>query len=62
MSFLAQDVRYAVRMIRRAPSLSVAVVLTLALGLGLNSVVLSLFNGLLFRAPVSREPATFVQI
>ena len=49
-------------MIRRAPSLSIAVVLTLALGLGINSVVLSLFNGLLFRAPVSRDPATFVQI
>jgi hypothetical protein len=59
---LVQDLRFGLRSLRRALPLSLAVVLTLTIGLGMNSVVFSLFNGLLFGAPVSRDPSTFVQI
>jgi predicted permease len=38
------------------------VVLILALGIGVNSVVFSFFNGLLFRANVSHDPASFVRL
>jgi MacB-like periplasmic core domain len=59
---LSQDLRYNVRVIRRSGPLSVAVVLTLVVGLGMNSVVFSVFNGLLFRPSATRDPDTFVQI
>ena len=43
------DVRYGLRSIQRTKTLSIAVVLTLVVGVGLNSVVVFLFNGPLFR-------------
>jgi cell division protein FtsX len=68
MSFVStlEDARmdfvYACRGIRRNPTMSAIVVLTLTLGLGLNAVVFSVFNGLLFRAQVAREPESFARI
>src|SRR5687767_9769361 len=59
---LAQDLRHGLRLMCRAPQLNVAVILTLALGIGLNAVAFSFFNGLLFRPSVSRDPASFVRI
>ena len=56
-----QDLRYSVRQIRRSPQLASAVVLTLAIGIGLNSVAFSVINGIVFRAQVSRDPASFVR-
>ena len=44
-----RDLRYALRSIRRTAGLSIAVALTLVVGVCMNSVVVSLFNGLLFR-------------
>ncbi len=50
-----QDVRYAVRGLRRTPSYSVSVVVTLALSLGLATAVFSLVYGMLWRPfPVAR--------
>jgi hypothetical protein len=56
-----QDVRYAARQVRRSPQLASAVVLTLVIGIGLNAVAFSAFNGILFRAQVTRDPASFAQ-
>ncbi len=56
-----QDLRYSGRQIRRVPQLASAVVLTLVIGIGMNAVAFSIFNGLLFRAQVSRDPESFVQ-
>ena len=56
------DLRYALRTLRRTAPLSIGVTLTLAIGIGINAVILSLFNGLLFRSPATREPSTFVAI
>jgi hypothetical protein len=57
-----RDVRYGLRSIQRTKPLSIAVVLTLVVGVGLNSVVVSLFNGLLFRPAVTRDRSSFVQL
>jgi putative ABC transport system permease protein len=55
------DLRHTGRHVRRSPQLTSAVLLTLVAGIGLNAVAFSLFNGLLFRAQVSRDPASFVE-
>lgn len=46
-----QDLSYAARSIRRAPGLTIAVVLTLALGLGANAALFSLLDVLFLRPP-----------
>jgi putative ABC transport system permease protein len=46
---LAQDVRYAIRSLRRTPGLTAFVVITLALGIGMTSGTFSMVDALIFR-------------
>lgn len=50
------DVRYAVRALRRAPTLTIAATLVLALGVGANAVVFTMMNELLLSPLPVSEP------
>jgi predicted permease len=50
---LLQDLRYGTRQLRRHRGWTAAVILTLALGIGANTALLSVLNALIFRAPTA---------
>ena len=57
---LLQDARYAVRVAARQPGTTFIIVLSLALGIGVNTLVFSLVNGILLRAFPYPEPERLV--
>lgn len=57
-----QDLRYAARLLRRQPLLTSAVVLTLGLGIGAPTSVLSLLNAMAFRVQASADPDAYFRV
>jgi hypothetical protein len=62
METLTRDLRFALRLIRKTPALSLATIVTLALGIGLNAGVFTVLSGLVLRPRVEVDPGSFVHL
>jgi putative ABC transport system permease protein len=59
---IAQDLRYAVRMLWKNPGFAVVSVLTLALGIGANTAIFSMVDAVLFRPLPIAKPGEVVRV
>jgi predicted permease len=59
---LARDLRYTFRSLRRTPAVSLTIVATVALGLGLVTVVFTLLNSFIFRVDEVRNPHEMFEV
>ena len=57
----SQDLRYAARMLRKSPGFTLAAVLTLGIGIGVNVAAFGFFNLMVLRALPVRDPGTLLR-
>jgi predicted permease len=57
---LIKDLRYAIRLLWKSPVFTLAVTLSLALGIGANTAIFSLINAVMWRTLPVKDPETLV--
>ena len=62
METLLQDLRYGIRMLTKKPGFTAVAVLALALGVGANSAIFSVVNGVVLRALPYKNPESLMMV
>jgi putative ABC transport system permease protein len=62
MQTLMQDIRFAIRTFSKQPGFALVAIITLALGIGANSAIFSVINGVLLKSLPFREPENVVKL
>ncbi|MCK4793780.1 MAG: ABC transporter permease, partial [Desulfobacteraceae bacterium] len=56
MKTIWHDMRYGLRQLRKSPGFTAVAVLSLALGIGINTAIFSMINGILYKSLPVRNP------
>jgi predicted permease len=62
MTNIAQDIRYALRNLRKSPAFATIAVITLALGIGANTAIFTVVNAVFFHPIPVKDPARLMEI
>lgn len=62
MNNLGQDIRFALRGLRKSPAFTLIAILTLALGIGANTAIFTVVNAVFFHSIPVQDPRNLLQI